>query len=532
MSFGKEKGMRRKNLAAGIMVMALSMLLFSACRASDKPIPLPELADASGLSAQFSNYYQPVKYELNPSVPPYELPLKPEDIYNFSKASSYLAQPAARELFLKHGMVTLNWGQNDDIVQAYKNIKQMEVPVFVTSDSLLHLYHIQFDETLRRIEEKEFYPDLVKISQVMQTEFLKRYEQSPDSTKDAYLEGAAYFTVGLKLLKPEMEIPKLVKPWVEWELEHIEKHAGFPSAADAAENSIFTYMEDYSQYVPRGHYTQSEELKRYFKAMMWYGRMTMLIKGADKFGPMEEALVSKEEAKSQTILAATIAGLAGNLKIGDASLMDKWYRIYAVSAYYVGFSDDLTIYEYRDVLRALFGESFKPSQLAADKTLLEFQARLASLRKPAIYSGTGQAGVNLDQEKDRQMTPEQLVRTLAKTQGFRFMGQRYVPDSFILGQMVSPTIDQLLGRNCFTALFVPDVGFIRAFPRGLDVLAVLGSPRARAVLDEQGDSNYGRYEETFAKLKQQFAEVPEKDWNQNLYWSWLYALKSLTSEPG
>jgi hypothetical protein len=27
--------------------------------------------------------------------------------------------------------------------------------------------------------------------------------------------------------------------------------------------------------VPRGHYTRSEALKRYFRAMMWHGRMTL-----------------------------------------------------------------------------------------------------------------------------------------------------------------------------------------------------------------------------------------------------------------
>ncbi len=33
-------------------------------------------------------------------------------------------------------------------------------------------------------------------------------------------------------------------------------------------------IEDYRQYNPRGHYTRSEDLKMYFKAMMWYGRLT------------------------------------------------------------------------------------------------------------------------------------------------------------------------------------------------------------------------------------------------------------------
>jgi hypothetical protein len=79
---------------------------------------------------------------------------------------------------------------------------------------------------------------------------------------------------------------------------------------------------------------------------------------------------------------------------------------------------------------------------------------------------------------------------------------------------------------------VPDYGPVRMFPRGLDVMAVLGSQRALTVLDNLGDSKYQGYAEAMDKLKKQFAEIPEKDFNQNLYWSWLYALKSLTSEPG
>ena len=523
-----------RNFFSGILSIVFTLNL-GACsvRAQDAPIPLLPVKDASGLAAQFGAYYDPVKYQLSPGVPSYSLPLNPGDVQNFSKVSLHMGRKIGQELLLKNGFVTLNWGNNDDVVEAYKNIKKMDVPVFVTSDSLLHLYHIQFDETLKHIEQKEFYPDLIKISETMQAEFLQRHKTAPASTKAAYRKGLAYFTVALKLLKPEAPVPGPVKKQVEWELDHIAKHAGFPPEADAAANSIFTYMEDYSQYVPRGHYTQSEELKRYFKAMMWYGRMTMLVKGADKNGPFEDALVSKEEAKAQTILAAAIAGSAANQKINGQPLLDKWRRIYAVSAYYVGFSDDLTIYEYRDALSSVFGQSFKPSQLAADDTFLKFQAKIAALRKPAIYSGTGRSGVNLDLEKGREMTPEQLVRTLAKTQGFRFMGQRYVPDSFILGQMVAPTVKNLTGPQAFTTACIPDVGCIRVFPRGLDVMAVLGSSRALAVLDQTGDSKYDGYQAALDKLKQQFDAVPEKDWNQNLYWSWLYALKSLVAEqPG
>ena len=36
---------------------------------------------------------------------------------------------------------------------------------------------------------------------------------------------------------------------------------------------LFDLDEDYSQYKPRGHYTRNETYGRYFRAMMWYGRM-------------------------------------------------------------------------------------------------------------------------------------------------------------------------------------------------------------------------------------------------------------------
>jgi hypothetical protein len=514
-------------LAAMLTVYASTML------AGDDAIPLKPAAQAGSLSERFGKYYSSVAFKVNPSVPPYALPLAPGSIQNLASADQFLTQKGAREMLLKNGMVTVNWGANEDMVVAYKQIKDTKIPVFITTDSLLHLYHIQFDETLRRMEEKQFYPDMIKISATMQKEMLDRYNSSSGATQKAYLKGAAFFSVGLKLLSPDAKVPGEVKKYVDWEVDKIEAHQGFPSDAEAASNSIFTYMEDYSQYVPRGHYTQSENLKRYFKAMMWYGRMTMLIKGDKEFGLFApNALVPPEEAKTQTILAAAIAGLAGNLKVDNAPLLDKWNRIYMVSAYYIGFSDDLSIYEYADALRSVFGNSFKPLQLANDSDYLKFQAQLASLHKPVIYSGAGQSGVNLDQEKDRKMTPEQLARTLGKTQGFRFMGQRYVPDSFILGQMVAPTVGGLSGTKGFTTACIPDVGCIRVFPRGLDVMAVLGSKRAAKIMAGNGDSQYVKYPETFDLLKKQFDAVSEKDWNQNLYWSWLYALKSLASEPG
>ena len=72
------------------------------------------------------------------------------------------------------------------------------------------------------------------------------------------------------------------------------------AAAGPAESPIFGYTEDYSQYKPRGHYTRSERLERYFKAMMWYGHPGFFI------NPREPD-VTEEEAASLTRRAILIS---------------------------------------------------------------------------------------------------------------------------------------------------------------------------------------------------------------------------------
>ena len=57
------------------------------------------------------------------------------------------------------------------------------------------------------------------------------------------------------------------------ELALINAAAG-PSFQPSPIFPLLAYGEDYSQYLPRGHYTRTDPLKAYFKSMMWYGRMT------------------------------------------------------------------------------------------------------------------------------------------------------------------------------------------------------------------------------------------------------------------
>ena len=97
--------------------------------------------------------------------------------------------------------------------------------------------------------------------------------------------------------------------------------------------------EDYTQYIPRGHYTRSEALKAYFKSMMWYGRMTFRLKTANPE-------IGKEETRSAILLVYAL----NSARIGDQPALQAWADLYAPTVFFVGRSDDLTIIQYSDVM--------------------------------------------------------------------------------------------------------------------------------------------------------------------------------------
>jgi hypothetical protein len=510
-----------------------------------------DLSDPTAEKMDFAGYYSLDPLDIALNAPQYDLPLQTDQISNYDSFSKAIPlSDDAVGLLKKNGFVVIDnplYQKEDDIIRPYEILKDDEIPIFVTTDSLLHLYHIQFDETLRQIEEREFYDLVWEISEQLLGSSIESYENSDGDLKEASRRDVAYFSVGLSLLKPKpeqvcqsenewdctdayfekedltrytFEVPSYVRDDVEAELKLIEAHSGF------ADSPIFIYMEDYSQYVPRGHYTRSEKLKNYFRAFMWYGRMSMLLKGSDAIPPGttdpydKEGLISTEDARIQTTGACLIASEFAN----DGELMGKWDRIYTVTAFYVGLSDDLGPYEYIAAMDSVFGGSFDPDNLD-DKAIGELKVKLTEYGSPKIYGGTGNCVA---------FTSEEANQCLNNTAGFRLMGQRFIPDSYMFTNLVGVYTDvyQGDGKKPFTFIIDGAGRPVRGFPRGLDVMALLGSDRSRELLDELNDSNYKEYDRQYGELEDEFNSFDAAEWNKNLYWSWLFALKPLLDDRG
>ncbi len=100
---------------------------------------------------------------------------------------------------------------------------------------------------------------------------------------------------------------------------------------------------------PRGHYTSSEKLKNYFKAMMWHGRISMLLQPGmitAKELTTEDSVTEKsaaensvaEKSEKETIIQTIQALLISDHLNRDRNLQAEWDIIYDVTAFYVGFS--------------------------------------------------------------------------------------------------------------------------------------------------------------------------------------------------
>ncbi|QCR17909.1 dTDP-glucose 4,6-dehydratase, partial [Methanosarcina mazei] len=482
--------------------------------------------------SSFFGYYSKRSLQFEADVPPYPLPLKASEIANYEDFSQKIPLTNdSRNLLYKNGFVVIESGaaglfeaEPVRVNETYKDLKVADVPIFITSDSLLHLYNIQFDETLKRVEEKEFYNILWKLDKALLEASIEDYNRSiEDKASEEVIEASrrnvVYFAVALSLLEPKpeqieekpeisgknfysqdakqynVEIPSFVKTDVETELRLIEAQEG------SVLSPIFNYDEDYSQYTPRGHYTSSEKLKNYFKAMMWHGRISMLLQPGmitAKELTTEDSVTEKsaaensvaEKSEKETIIQTIQALLISDHLNRDRNLQAEWDIIYDVTAFYVGFSDDLGPYEYAKALDIVFGNNREGINFD-NKNLTALKAELERYESPKIYSGTG-AVIYAGSETEN--------KTLEATKGFRFMGQRYTPDSYILQNLNPPA---------------------------LNIMDLLGSERAKEHLKNLDISENEEYKERHLSLENEFEAFDEEDWDKNLYWAQLYALKPL-----
>ncbi len=391
------------------------------------------------------------------------------------------------DLLANNGFV-VSPGADKEFFSLYEQSRYDNQPIFVTSDSLLHIYHLLFDKVLRSAEVQSFIPLLSELNQALLAQTDAQYQQLKGGPwEDAALRSVAFVGVGSKLLDPNIQIPDYAVELVQAELDLIEAASGM------LQSPIFPGLEngeDYTQYIPRGHYTLSEDLKNYFKSMMWYGRMTFRLQARDP-----------EVGKAETRSAILLVNALLNSQVEGKPAMEAWLDLYNPTAFFVGRSDDLTAMQYQDVMNAVYGEGASVNDLADDTRLDQFIELANQLPPPKIL------GLVINDTDDETQL----------TKGLRFMGQRFVPDAYIFRQLMYRNVGTSTDR--------------RGLPKGLDLFAAMGSERAYEILDQMGETKYENYAAQMQKMRSWLSSLNVAEWTETLYNTWLYTFFPLIQVP-
>jgi len=365
----------------------------------------------------------------------------------------------------------------DDMADAY----QTEGQPFVTSDLFLHAHHLIFDRMLQDVEEKKLSPSVSKLTanlaHITENEIPTLPAATPAEVRDALTYDLLYFSVAAKLFDPAFVVPNRVSADAQALVARIEKAGGpLPSAMSSKFGD-----EDFTQYKVRGHYEKNETLQRYFRAMMWFGRRNFSL--ADK---------------KMTLAAILVPGL-----VDKAQGTHTFESVDSSLEYLVGPQDKSTLAGYRSVNKKVFGtETPGATQVATklDDNLQAFDRAVESDLPPpqivSVQTGTGK-------------TQEQRLKMV---RGFKFLGQRYTLDAFLLNQMSSPSVGTDDNR--------------RNLPSTLDVMMILGSQAAtEQQQQEQQRQKWANYDSQAKKLRGVAQEHLAKE--ATFYDEWLNTLNSL-----
>jgi len=442
-----------------------------------------------------------------------------KDLYSLEDISNirqFHLSGKSTELLKENGFVVTP-AYYKKISDIYLECKDTNQPIFITTDAVLHTGHIFFDYLLRILEVEKLYDSTVKLTDRMLELSIRQYnEASSEEVKEAAKLNIGFFAVAKRQFDPEYQVGYGLDELVDQECENIKNHKGLEF------RELLTYIknpsiyqtpyayEDYSQYIPRGHYTRNEKLENYFKAMMWYGRIDFKLKPA-----LEEPAITY--GKKMTLQAVLMA----DALLRDENAFKLWKIIYEPTVYFVGKTDDLYVDDYIELIKKIFSPNESVDKYGRKEKLAAFIDRVIQLKAPKILSGLAFA-----EDGDFRVS----------TQGFRFMGQRFIPDSYMFQELVFGVKDEKVimqytgDKKPFTMEIIPNFGPVRAFPRGLDIYAVLGSKRALGILEVEGDTEYTEYYSQLDNLKEEFSLKTIEEWKQNLYWRWLYALLPLLEE--
>ena len=398
------------------------------------------------------------------------------------------------------------------------------VPLFITTDLFAHSQHLLFDRLLQHVEQEVFSPRLILLTEKFREKISNDLQEYPSNETANIAE--KYFAVASALLKltpkedkyGEEVMPDKDSVLSEYgeeickEVEKIFQAAAMQDSSALAFSDGSVYIEDYTQYKPRGHYTQNERLKTYFRAMMWFGRINF---------PLPES--SRDSSDSRESLAQNMFKIGiyiNDIIMQDEPLYALWKSVFDPITVLIGESDDLSFDDIIPLWKSVGAENVL--EWISDENVASFASLSREKLKSPLIASTSAFYAN--QSEGDFSNPENLKPAM----GWRFLGQRFTYDAWIFQHVTSP---RLYGRKMAS---------------GLDIASAFGSNSADVILENAtvknglglGGDEVGNSDESFgktifeklktilAKFKKFFGSKDEKFWSETYYNSILALTKA------
>ena len=383
--------------------------------------------------------------------------------------------------------------------EAFLEIFHRDMPVFVSTDAILHAFHISYDRILKDAELGFL---IEKVKSMLQTLHLQqgylntKYSSNPEMMK-MLKDVDVYLTVPLKLFELNispfyLENQQTVNEILQ--LIEAEQMNTYPLFADVCR------VIDWSQFKPRGHYYEDPstpiqtDLPKYFKVMMWLGRTELYLTEPNSDSILCP-LPSFNDIKRQIIDSYLIKEL-----IDFTNSNSVYQEIENTIQIFAGDQDNVTLHNLTYLKNVL---SFNDADELLDSlNVVEFQDTLKNqsfayqlILSQILFSNP--------------MSPDSII----PASSFLLFGQRFVIDSYVTATVVFDRIKYYNQTVC------------RLFPSLLDVLFAMGNSASAQLLIPE--LNQYHYSTNLAALRYLIDSYDDEFWNANFYSNWLSIIRKL-----
>ncbi|ETN17642.1 hypothetical protein PPTG_05391 [Phytophthora nicotianae INRA-310] len=327
------------------------------------------------------------------------------------------------------GVVASQRMQAESFAEIYYRLYTDDLPVYVTTDSILHAWHRSFDAFLVELE-LFLSPLLDKIVSSTLYQCKTLLSKADPHVAIAMKDVDNFLTVGLSLLRGETP-SNLTSLWTAL------------GAEKTADVEMFSSKRtiDFSLFKPRGHYTKSEALKNYFRAMMWLGTIDFRIAGGE----------NQQDDLHQLLCAVVLVQcLQESDSLSDIERADSLISCLVADGN-LG-ADSLSAHELAKLVIPTNIASSILSKLGPDRETL-----LLDLQQQIVQKGLGTQLIT-----GHPLVEDATAGTTTPTTrptSFALLGQRFVWSSFIFTRLV---YDQVLQDDTKPARRIPsavDVAF-------------------------------------------------------------------------